>query len=267
VPFGLLYFERHTQKSFRKFPFWKFERKQYDRLMGAHKLSIHPYIRLIFLIGSIAGTILINKPALLLLFYATLILPLFVFSGQIKKHINLLLFGMLPIFLSFVLLYIIVLNGNNGGWDFIVLKILKLSLFTSVVQITLSIPSDNLIHTFKKWRFNGDSLITVLGAFTVWADVNYRAGKIITARFSRGFIGKRTIINKAKQFPFVLVPLVIGILRTATERAESWEQKNILHLLENVEIEKSNYSIYLNALLLFVSICWSAFGVIYVTCF
>lgn len=235
--------------------------------METNKLSIHPYVRLLFLIGCIVGTILISKSIWLLFFYAILILPLFIFSRQIKKHINLVLFGMLPIFLSFVLLYILVLKGSAGNWDFVILKMLKLILFTSIVQISLSIPSENLIHTFKKWRFKGESLITVLGAFTVWADVNYRAGKIITARFSRGFIGERTIINKAKQFPFVLVPLVIGVLRTSTERAELWGQKNILHLVENAKTEKTKYSIFLNVLLLFVSMCWLVLGLIYKTNF
>lgn len=84
----------------------------------------------------------------------------------------------------------------------------------------------------------GESLITVLGAFTVWTDVSYRSEKIITARFARGFVGRRTIINKAKQFPFVLVPLVVGILRTSTERADSWGQKNILQLVEKSTTEK-----------------------------
>ncbi len=231
--------------------------------METNKLSIHPYIRLIFLIAGIAGTILINEFAWLLLFYTILILPLFIFSGQIRKHINLMLFGMLPIFLSFILLYIIVLKGSNGNWHFINLKMLKLILVTSIIQIALTIPSENLIYTFKKWGFKGESLITILGAFTVWADVNYRAGKIITARFSRGFIGKRTIINKAKQFPFVLVPLVIGILRTSTERAESWEQKNILYLVDKAKPEKLNYQLFLNILLLFVSLCWLLLGIIY----
>lgn len=231
--------------------------------METNKLSIHPYIRLFFLISCIVGTIFINDLLWLLLFYALIILPLFLFSGGVKKHINLILFGMLPIFFSFILLYIIVLKGNNGDWHFINLKMLKLIITTSIVQITLTIPSSNLIYTFRKWRFKGESLITILGAFTVWADVNYRAGKIITARFSRGFIGKRTFINKAKQFPYVLVPLVIGILRTSTERAESWEQKNILILVDKAKAEIIKHHFFLNIFLLFVSFCWLLLGIIY----
>lgn len=200
---------------------------------------------------------------MLLAFYLAIVLPLSFLSGQIRKHINLMLFGIVPILLSFILLYIVVLKGVNGGWNFIALKILKLVLYTSMLQFCLLIPSENLISTFKMWGLKGETLITVLGAFTVWADVSYRAEKIITARFSRGFIEKRTFFSKAKQFPFVLVPLFIGILRTSTERAESWEQKDILHLVQNFKPEKVNYPAFLNSLLFAVSIGWVLVGLIY----
>lgn len=229
--------------------------------MGNNKLYLQPYIRLLFIICGLTGILLTNQIECLLVFYLVVIIPLFVFSGQIKKHLNLLLFAMVPIYLSFILLYILVLK--EGNWGFIHLKVLKLILLTSVIQITLSIPAEHLITTFKKWRLKGEALIIVLGAFTVWTDVNYRSEKIITARFARGFVGKRTIINKAKQFPFVLVPLVVGILRTSTERAESWEQKNILQLVEESRIEKRNYPIALNMILILLSLGWFLLSIIF----
>lgn len=208
--------------------------------MEGNKLSINPYIRLLFLAGSLTGILLINKIEWLLCFYFIVIIPLFVLSSQIKRHLNLLLFAFVAIYLSFILLYIVVLK--EGNWQFIHLKILKLLLLTSAIQITLSIPANQLISTFKKWGLKGETLITVLGAFTVWTDVTYRSEKIITARFARGFVGKRNRINTAKQFPFVLVPLVVGILRTATERADSWGQKNILQLIKGDNENRTSVS-------------------------
>jgi energy-coupling factor transporter transmembrane protein EcfT len=231
--------------------------------MEDNKLYINPYIRLIFLSCCIVGTILINNIFWLISCYAVIVLPLFLYGCQIKKHIKLMLFGMLPIYLSFILLYILVLKGSNGDWDFINLKILKLVLFTSVIQLALSIPDQYLISTFKFWGLKGEALITILGAFTVWTDVSYRADKIITARFSRGFIKKRTIVQKIKQFPFILIPLVVGIMRTATERAESWEQKDIMYL---VEVNKSEYvksPLFLNIFVFVVSFFCLVLGVYY----
>ncbi|MCC8147206.1 MAG: hypothetical protein LIO93_12410 [Bacteroidales bacterium] len=110
--------------------------------------------------------------------------------------------------------------------------------------------------TLKKWKIKGEALITVLGAFTVWTDVSNRAQKILTARFSRGFIRERTVIQKIKQFPFVLIPLVIGVLRTSTERAESWEQKDIIYLMEINESDSIKTSLFLNVFLLAASCTW-----------
>ncbi len=222
--------------------------------MANNNLFIHPYIRLMFLVGSVTGVLLINKIEFLLLYYLLVIIPLFLYSNQIKKHLNLLLFAFVPIYLSFILLYILILKEES--WQFINLKVLKLVLFTSTIQLVLTIPTNGLISTFKKFGLKGDALVTVLGAFTVWTDVSNRSEKIITARFARGFIGKRTFFNKAKQFPFVLVPLVVGILRTSTERADSWEQKNILQLVENHSVGKTNYPTLLNSIVITVTICW-----------
>lgn len=231
--------------------------------MEGNKLYINPYIRLVFLICCIAGAILIDNILWLIGCYAVAILPLFLYGNQIKNHIKLMLFGMFPIYLSFILLYVIILRGNNGGWDFINLKLLKLILITSTIQLTLLIPDQYLISTFKLWGLKGEALITILGAFTVWTDVNYRADKIITARFSRGFIKKRTIFQKIKQFPHVLIPLVVGIIRTATERAESWEQKNIMYLVDVSKTELVKSPLFLNICVFAVSLSCLLLGVYY----
>lgn len=227
--------------------------------MEDNKLSLHPYIRLLFLICGLTGVLLINKIEWLLCFYIIVIFSFFL-SGKLKSHLSFLLFAFVPIYLSFILLYIIVLKEKN--WDFIHLKLMKLILLTSVIQITLSIPVPQLVSTFKKCGLKNEVLITVLGAFTVWTDISYRSEKIITARFARGFVGQRTIFNKAKQFPFVLVPLVVGILRTSTERADSWEQKNILQLVNRKESEEINYPLVLNLMLSIASLGWLFFSIL-----
>jgi len=231
--------------------------------MESNKLYINPYIRLAFLSCCLVGTILINNIVWLIGCYAFIILPLFLYGRQMKKHIQLMLLGMLPVYLSFILLYIIILNGSNGSWNFVNLSVLRLISFTSIIQLTLLIPDQYLIFTFKSWGLKGEALITVLGAYTVWMDVNYRAGQIITARFSRGFIKKRTILQKIKQFPYILIPLVVGIIRTATERAESWEQKNMMYLVEANQPEQVKFPLLLNVYVLVISISCLLSGIYY----
>lgn len=214
--------------------------------------NLHPRCRLIFLIGSLASILLIVNILQLIIFYTLFILPLIIVLNNFRTHLRLLFFGIIPIFLSFILLYIVVLNGRNGGWLFINLKCLKILCLTSLFQIALTIPPNLLITTFKKWGFKGDSLLTLIGSFTVWAEVKTKSNQIITARFARGFIGNRSFINKAKQLPHVLIPLIIGIIRTATERVEVWKQREIPYLISNVKPLKINYSVWLNTLVIVI---------------
>jgi len=103
-----------------------------------------------------------------------------------------------------------------------------------------------LFTTFRKWGFKGDSLLTIIGAFTVWADLRTKANQIVTARFARGFIGKRNFFNTAKQFPYILIPLVIGVMRTSTERVNVWEQRNIPERLDSNKIIDTGYPVFIN---------------------
>lgn len=224
---------------------------------------MHPYVRLFFLIGCIFGIILLNYFLFLSFFYALVILPLFITQNQLKPHFKLIILGIIPIFISYIVIYIFVLECKNGGWDFISLRLIKLLLFTSVFQLVLTIHPDLLIFTLKKWRFNNEALIVTLGAFTVWRDVKYKAEKIVTARFATGLIPKRSFLNISKQLPYVLIPLFIGIIRTSSERAALWEQKNILYLIENYQINKIKFSLSFNLSLLLMTLSWVILSILW----
>ncbi len=225
-------------------------------MTGKTKYILHPFCRILFLSGSIIAVILFANIIYLLMFYGFFIFPLILLQGGFRIHLRLLGFGIVPIFLTFILLYIIIMKGSNGGWDYINIKSLKILCLTSVFQVALSIPTDMLVVTFKKWGFKGDGLLTMVGAFTVWAEVKTKSNQIITARFARGFIGKRNFFNTAKQLPYVLIPLIIGVMRTAIERVDVWEQREIPFLLDNIKPSKTHYPFWLN--MLSVVVPWSA---------
>ena len=222
--------------------------------MNLNNNIIHPYVRIIFLILSLIAVLLIGNIYYLLGFYILFLLPVRLSLNLINIHLRLILLGIIPIFLTFILLYIIILKEVNGGWDFIFLKCLKILCFTSVFQIFLSIPPNMLLTTFKKWGFRGDNLLTLIGAFTVWADIKTRSNQIVIARFARGFVGNRTIFNTAKQFPYVLVPLIIGVLRTSIERVEVWEQRNIPDLVDSTELRQIQYNSFFNFLMIIIPV-------------
>lgn len=232
--------------------------------MNSLKYIVHPYVRLLFLLTIIFGTIFNDRLSQILILYLFVIVPLFFMGSNFKSHLRLILFGILPIFLTFILLYIFIYKNPEYGWDFIVLKTVKLLIYTSVFQLTLMIPAKHLFNTLVKWNLKGEALLTSLSAFTVPNDIVTKSEKILDARFARGFIKKRTIWEKSKQLPFVLVPLIIGIIRTSHERADSWEQKRIISLLSNFRQNNQSlqYDFLLNSSIVFTSITWVVISLI-----
>lgn len=230
--------------------------KQYNR-------NIHPFVRIFILIVVFFGTYLTNNIWIDLCFYLLVLLPFIILNGGLKFHFRFLLVGIVPIFLSFVLINIIVLQSDKGGWDTIFFRITKLTIYASVFQFTLTIPPNDLYNTFKKWGFKGDALIMLLSSFTVWNEIANKADKIVTARLARGYQKNRNVFTMAKQLPFVLNPLIIGIIRTSVERAESWHQKNIIVLAENYKNETILYSKGYNLVLIFVCIMYLLFCLYY----
>ena len=231
--------------------------------MNDAKINIHPYIRLLLLVGVIASVILYKHLLQLGLLYIAFIIPLILLIGIIRNHVRLLLFGIVPIAFTFILIYILILSENKENWDFILVKILKILDVTSIFQVVLTVESGALYPTFRKLGLKGESLITVIGAFTVWADIKRRSEQIIIARFARGFIRKRNFINTAKQFPYILVPLIIGILRTSIERSETWIRWDIIDLINKKRAKSEKYSVTINVAIALITVLCLTIGIIY----
>lgn len=225
-------------------------------------IRIHPYIRIYFLLGTLLSVFLFYQIQNQVFVYAALILPVAISSSLVKNHLRLILFGILPISITFILIYIIILNGSSGSWDFISLKILKILNITSAFQVTLTIRSGEMLSTFKTIGIKGERLVTLMGTFSVWTDIKRRSEQIVIARFARGFIGKRTYINTSKQLPYVLIPLIIGILRTAVERSQIWTQWDIINLINNHESKNHEYSYVVNFIMGLLITFFILFGII-----
>jgi hypothetical protein len=219
-------------------------------------LSIHPYIRAIILLCILVAVYLSQSIQFDMAFYLFVLIPLLLLHSKIKNHIQFLLVAIFPIFLSFVLIKIIVLNGQKEEWQLILVKTLKLIISATIFQFLLLIPSKELYITFKKWGFKNNTLIILLSSFTVWNEITNRADKIVTARLARGYVKNRNLLSMGKQLTFVLNPLLVGVMRTSIERAESWSQKNISELVNHYKMEKLEYSVLYNLILLIFSIAY-----------
>ena len=202
------------------------------------------------------GAILCTNNILLLIFWLCFLLPLMIITGNVRLHLNFILVVVFPMFAMLTYLNWIILNKTLEEFNNVYMTILKLISYTSIFQISLIIPSNQVYSTFKMWGLKKDILITALGSYIIWIDIISRSDKILTARFARGFISERTFITKLKQLPYLLIPLIVGILRTATERAESWEQKKLIERIEIMKMQNVKYNILLNLVLLVIVLFW-----------
>lgn len=218
---------------------------------------IHPYVRLIFLLGGLTGAILCSSNLSLTCFWIMFLIPLIIIANNFKTHVRFILIVVLPMLVMLLFVHWVTVDDMHAGISSTIALLLKLIVYTTVIQLTLTIPSQDLLPTLKMWGMRKGALITSLGVYVVWVDVFRRSEKILTARFARGYIPERTFITKLKQLPHLLIPLIIGIMRTSTERAESWEQKNLLYRIENIELAKMQYSPILNIVLVVVPIVWA----------
>lgn len=219
-------------------------------------LKLHPYTRITILTVGIIGTVICKDLFLLLGFWLVILIPVMVALNLVKIHIKLLLITAVPMFLMLGILNVFLLQK---GWDSLIdisTTILKLIVYTSIIQIVFVIPLNYVLYTFRMWGLRGDALITTLGSYIVWVDVVERALKIVTARYARGYVAKRSVYAGIKQIPSLLIPLIIGILRTSQVRAESWEQKNIFYRLTEIECEKIKLLTFINISVFIIMLLW-----------
>ena len=76
--------------------------------MNSNKYIIHPYVRLLFLVVFLIGTIFNNNMLHLIIAYLFVLIPLFIIGNKILSHFKLIALGIIPIFLTFILLYIFI---------------------------------------------------------------------------------------------------------------------------------------------------------------
>ncbi len=214
--------------------------------------TIHPFVRIAFFTFAILSCFLLDSLEILVAFYVLVMIPLFLIVKRLSQHGYFVLIGIVPIILSYILIYILVLDEPNRSWDFIIVKGTKLLVFVAIFQFAFVLPSLVLMDMLIKLGLRGERLLILLSSITVPQDMIKKSKLIVDARF----VGKRSLINQVKPLPFVLVPLLVGVLRTSQERARSWEQKNITNLLDiyTLKRKKTRYTLPINLIMLLSSI-------------
>jgi energy-coupling factor transporter transmembrane protein EcfT len=233
---------------------------------------LYPPVMLLALILSIIGTLITQNFILLGLGWLTVVLPLSVTSGILSKHMHFVCTIILPLTIAlFTVWYLIIGAPPNtnvgtdpwGGFIYAVTTATRLLLLGGLAQIAvLPISPEQLPYVLSKLGLRGNSLIIVLSTFTLIPELNQRSIKILTARCARGLIKNRSILNKIRQLPYLIRPLLTGSLRTAIQRTEIWEEWDYFENLELLKISKTKTSFLLTYTYLFLALSWLAITII-----
>lgn len=213
--------------------------------MKSKSQFIHPMTRVTGFVFGLLG-ILNASEVLLVVGYLTLLFVLF-FSKQILSHLKLVLISGLPFLLLLIVVHGINLSEgisvSESGMTYANSVFVKIVMLMALFQFSLSIPSIELFDLLKYLRVKKYLKWIILESYSSLQELFQKTDQIITARLARGYVEKRNWFNLIKQVPFIIRPLLTGLLNSAFDKSLNWKQMRFMEYLS--EMEESN-SLFLN---------------------
>lgn len=230
----------------------------------AARLSPGPLIRGLVAAAALLGALLIKQLHVLAAGYVV-VWALLTCNRIVRAHAKFLVVGMLPVALGVLFLWGWVVGappgqhpGSNpiGGVEYGLMVSVRLALVGGVFQLSfLPLPFGELMSLLARWGMRGDSRIFVACAFTLWPELKLRAEQIITARYARGLVRNRSFFSTARQFPYLLRPLLTWSLYAGIQRADMWHQQGLLRRAEETT-GVYNGSVVGNVVFLLLAVAW-----------
>jgi energy-coupling factor transport system permease protein len=169
------------------------------------------------------------------------VVALSVISDVKRQFLRFLVAILLPMALALTFVWVGVMGAPPGtpmgtdrpaALEYALLIILRLAVCSGLFQITLlSIAPEKLLPTLRALRLPEELAVMVLSTLIILPELKLRADQVLTARLARGLFGNPTLPNKLRQVPHMLGPLVSWTLRSALQRAETWEHRAIMDRL------------------------------------
>ena len=232
----------------------------------ARNVPVHPRVRGASTILAIIGTLFATSIISMLFAWLLVLIPLLAATGTLRSHARFVVRILAPIFVIHLLVWGFLVGAPPGsppgssstdGSRFAVFIALRRILLGGIFQLCfLSIPYDKMINTFWYWGLRGKSLVVAAGAFTIWPELKLRGDQILAARYARGLSPDRKLFSRIRQFPFLLRPLLTWAIRSASERTQLWEQRQLLLKMSRLSPQEHQSSYLANSYILALSIAW-----------
>lgn len=205
-----------------------------------------PRARGIALLLMLAGTLLTSDVIMIAVLWGAVLVPLLAVTGLLRTHARFVIVVLVPVAVASSLVWGVVVGAPPGaipgsapelGVQYATMITFRLALLGALAQLAiLSISNDDLAGTLRAWGIRGDGIALALGCLAVAPELKLRAEQITIARYAAGLLNSKSVGNRLRQVPHVLLPLVAWTLRSAIQRAESWRECD---LLSRIEIENS----------------------------
>ena len=227
--------------------------------------------RLAAMMLAMAGAIIANTPPMLAGGY-TVIAAVLLASGTFRSHARFLLVVVLPMAALSLTVWPFLIGappgevaGTNpiGALRFAGVTVLRLALIGAIFQAgILTVQSRYLAVTFRRWGLRGEWLIAALGAMVLGPEMKRRADRIFTAALARGLLPSRSLWNRIRILPTMLVPLTAWSLRSAISRADVWQERCLLERINNLAKQPDPGSWPIGALYILLASLWVAVAVV-----
>lgn len=193
--------------------------------------------RLLATLLALMGTIIADDAYVLLGGWLVLGLLFLATRTALVAHTKFLVVVVTPISILLFLVWALVIGAPPGepmGSDtagalrFASLTTLRLMMLGGLAQLSiLTIPDDQLAVVLYRWRLPKEGLIIALATYALAPELRLRAEQVATARSARGLC-RRSLLARVAQFPSILVPLFTWVIRSAGQRADTWQQRQLL---------------------------------------
>jgi len=238
----------------------------------SEQAEIHPRARGAAALLAIMGTMIVGNVLGAAAAWVIVMLPLMIVAGVIRKHCRFVLTFVLPISCALFFVWWGVVGAAPGmplgsapteGAAFAGLVSIRLALLGGISQLSLvTIKPDRLLPTLSAWGLRGELLVIAVSGLTLVQEMKLRAEQVLTARYARGFVARRSVLTDLLQLPFILRPLVAWVLRAAIQRGEVWQQRRLLEKMGTAAVTNARYSVTSSACYLGLAIFWFAFAVV-----
>lgn len=234
-------------------------------------VEIHPWVRGLAAVLAIIGTMTVTSVAGAGVAWLTVMLPLAAAGGVVRKHLKFVLTFVLPISCALFVVWWGVVGAPPGsprgsapgaGALYAGLVSMRLVLLGGVGHLCLAtIRPERLVPTLKAWGLKGELLVITVSGMTLAQEMRLRGEQVLTARYARGFVARRSLVSDLLQLPFVLRPMLAWVLRAAIQRGEVWQQRGLLERMSVTPPAEGRYSLVAGALYLALAVCWFLFAV------